>query len=125
MPKISNLGAIVDLSIAQATDFGPVSLTFLNPDQTPVNLTGSSLAADLRKNPTSPPLAAFTVVITDAVNGKATLSMPFSITSTLQAANVPNDPAGAYVWDLKWTDSLGDVSRPLYGAVTVWREITP
>lgn len=127
-PLVSNIGAVVNLAIAQATDFGPVTLTFTNPDGTPVDLTGVTLAADLAL-PATPrtPVATFTLTITSPPTaGIALMSMPDATTATLSAQAYPGDTSqGNYVWDLKMTSAGGLVSRPLYGQVTVWREVTP
>jgi len=127
-PLVSNLGAVVNLAIAQGTDFGPVTLTFTDSTGAPIDLTGASLAADLAL-PTSPgtSVASFTLAIqSPPTAGIALMSMPDSVTATLTAQNYLGDTtSGTYVWDLKLTSEGGSVSRPLFGNVTVWREVTP
>ena len=124
MQTVSNIGGAVTLQVAQGTTFGPVALTFTNPDGTPVNLTGAALAMEIRKTPSTPVLASATLIITNAAAGLAAMTLPDSVTSALQAGPNLGDPASQYVWDLKLTDASGYVSRPMYGPMQIWREVT-
>lgn len=124
MTLISNLGIEVDFEIVSGTDFS-ATLTLLNPDTTPINLSGSTFAADIKKSTVSPVVEqAMTVTMTDAVNGVLKVSLPHA-SNTLQAGATATDPEGQYVWDLKMTDSGGNVSHPRYGTVTIWSGVTP
>lgn len=125
MEILSNIGAQLNLAIAQNADFGPVTLTFTNADGTPVDLTGCNLAADLKKTPTGPVVEPFTCTITSPTTGVATLYMSAATTASLPCGASLTDPASAYVWDLKLTTGAAVISRPLWGNVTVWREVTP
>ena len=49
----------------------------------PLSLVGATLKSQIRKKSGAPVLAEFTVTITNAANGEATLSLPASVTSTL------------------------------------------
>jgi hypothetical protein len=115
--SLNNFGAQVDLGIVGATDFGPATITFTNPDGTPVNLTSFTAAAAIKQNQTGAVLATFTISIPTPANGIALMSMP-------EASTVALTP-GAYVWDFKLTNGSGLVSRPLWGNVTVTRYVTP
>lgn len=125
MQVLSNYGAQLNLAIAQGTDFGPVTLTFTNPDTTPLNLTGCTLAAALKSQPLGPVVEPFTMTITDPTHGVATLFMPAATTAALTCGPSPFDVASVYQWDMKLTDASGDVSRPLWGTASVLRSITP
>ena len=104
---VSNLGGDINWNVAQGTDFGPVTLTFTNPDNTPLNLTGCTLTSDIRKLPGGPIVANATVTITNATGGIATYLIPHAVTAALTAGANLNDPASLYLWDLKLVDALG------------------
>ena len=123
---VSNLGGAINWDVAQGTDFGPVTLTFTQPDGvTPVDLTGCSLLSEIRKNPSGPVLFTATTVITNPTGGVATYTIPAALTAALTPGASITDPQSQYVWDLKLTDSAGKVSRPCYGNLNLLREITP
>jgi hypothetical protein len=123
--QISNVGADVDLFIQQGADFAS-QLTFQNPDASPVNLTGCTLAAMLRRRGLETQLVAnFTVLVfAPATAGIATLSLSAAQTAILKCGETPADPDFQYVWDLKFVDSGGKASIPLRGAVMVLRSVT-
>ena len=125
MPVLSSIGGQLNLVIGQATDFGPVTLNFTNPNGTPVDLTGCTLASSLRKTPTGPVLASFVCTVTNAAGGVATMFMGHAVTGGLAAGPNVGDYESQYQWDLKLTDATGNVSRPLYGQCNVLRDITP
>ena len=123
---IGNVGARVDLALRQGADFA-TTLTFTNSDGSTVDLTGCELAAQLRRSPRSPAPAdaVFTVAINaPATAGIATMSLPAAASAPLVCGNEPSDPASRYFWDLQLTDAGGLISAPLFGAVTVYPEIT-
>ena len=123
MGAVSNIGPQIDLTLRQGADFGPMTLTF-TAGGAPVDLTGCTLAAQLRKTALGAAHASFEVDVTDPTNGVATLSMESGLTRGLSAGETMDDPKSQYVWDLKLLDSLGRVSTPLWGNVTVFRLVT-
>lgn len=125
MTQVTNVGAQVDLALQQGADFA-TTLTFQNPDTTPVNLTGCALAAVIRRRGLDKPqVAAFTVVINSpATAGIAAMTMARVISAALPCGETPADPVYQFVWDLKLTDAAGKISTPLWGNVTVQRDVT-
>ena len=88
---------------------------------TAINLTGASLASQIRKTQASSDiLASFSVTVTDAANGKATLSLTAAQTSALPAT------AAAAYWkhDVLLTRADGVKIRILEGDVTVDAAVT-
>lgn len=81
----------------------------------PVDLTGYTGAAQMRKHYTSTNAHAFTVAIANA-SGVVTLSMNATVTA--------NITAGRYVYDCELTDGSGTVSRLVEGIVTVTPQVT-
>jgi hypothetical protein len=114
----------VDLVIRQGADF-LTTLTFTNPDASAVDLTGCRLAAQIRKKPRDvASVANFTFVVATPTTGVATMSMAAAVTATILCGDSLQDPASEYHWDLELTDSLGKISSPLHGKVSVFREVT-
>lgn len=73
---------------------------------TPVDITGRSYSAMLKKSKTQAvPDATFTFVLTDPTNGEFTLYLDSAATSLLDV--------GCYKWDV-WQDAEG-TANPLFG----------
>lgn len=102
-----------NIVIDQGTDFS-TEINVTNNDGDPVNLTGFSAAAQLRKHYTSSSFTPFTVALN--VDGTITLSM-----NAVTSANVT---AGRYVYDCELTSSSNVVSRLVEGIVTVTPQVT-
>ena len=82
-----------------------------------MNLSGYSVASKFRSTHDSGTVAGtFTCTISDASNGKITMSMTNSTTSAIEE--------GMYVYDLEITNSAGTVTRVLQGSITVTPEVT-
>lgn len=127
MPQIGTKGAELDLLIRQGATFGPVFSTALNPNGTPINLTGATLRAQVRKTPTSPigEACVATFNILDAVNGQFEWFFTDEATTVLVAdSESETAPASVYVWDMELEDASGRVIPLLYGKVNVFREVT-
>lgn len=80
----------VNLEIVKNSDFEK-TFTVYNPLGTVQVLTGYSIESEIKRNPTSSEYITFVVAITDAVHGKAKLSLPHSITNTM---------SGNYMYDI-------------------------
>jgi hypothetical protein len=118
---ISNLGVRQDLIICQGADY-LTSWTFLNPNGSPMDLTGCLHAADLRKYPGGPVVASFTLTPTlNVVSGL----LPASVTTGISCGPNLVDELSRYQWDYKFTDSTPYVWRLFYGDAKVFRLITP
>jgi hypothetical protein len=100
--------------IDQGADYSTsIDVTDNNGD--PVDLTGYSGAAQMRKHYTSTNAHAFSVSIANAA-GVVTLSMNAAVTG--------NITPGRYVYDCELTDGTGTVSRLVEGIVTVTPQVT-
>lgn len=109
-----------DIEITKGDDYiHVVALSTRSPGTTalvPVDITGRTYQAMLRKNPAqATPDATFTVAVTDAVNGELTISLPNVTTTAL--------PAGCYKWDLQQNAS-GVINTILRGDATVGYDVT-
>lgn len=96
------------------------SVTITFSDKTtgdPVNITGRTYRAQIRRTPTDDViLASWTCNITNGAAGVLTLTMADTVTATLTAGNA--------VWDLEETTAGGLVSTPLGGIVTILSDVT-
>ena len=122
---IGNTGSRLDLRIRQGGTF-EFSIALKNPDGTPINLTGATLSAQIRRTglAPNPAVATFAIVVTSAVNGQASLSLTDAITAVITCGETETEKASRYVWDLELLDSAARVVPLLFGDVAVFREVT-
>jgi len=109
-----------DARIFQGASYS-YGLTLKNGSNTAINLTGCTLASQIRKTQASSEiLATFSVSITSASAGTATLSL-----SPTQTAALPATPAESY-WkhDVLLTRADGSIIRILEGDVEVDASVT-
>lgn len=123
---IGSKGAQLDLLVRQGGTFGPYKLTLLNPDTSPINLTGATLQAQIKKTPSSllgdTITASFSYI--DRVSGRVNMEFSATDTATLSAGADETSADSQYVWDLEMVDSSSRVIPLLYGQVSVFREVT-
>ena len=127
MPILGTKGANLDILIRQGATFGPVIARLKDNNGNPVNITGCTLRAQIRKTPTSTLVDGATAVfdITDPANGIFTFEFTAEVTTLLTAdSESETAPASIYVWDMEMQDSSGRVTALVYGKVNVFREVT-
>lgn len=100
----------LNLTIEQGTDF-EVSLTVRNKNKTPLNLLGYTATAKLKKHYSSQDFTSFVVTFLDRSNGRISISMSNSVTSTLKP--------GRHVYDVLLTAPNNLKSRVIEGTVIV------
>lgn len=103
-----------NIIIDQGTDY-EVTINVKDANTTPVNLTGFTGVAQLRKYFTSSRKYDFTVTI-GANTGEVTLAMA--------AANTASIAAGRYVYDCVLTSNTNVVSRIVEGIATINPRVT-
>jgi hypothetical protein len=125
-PVLGSRGKRLDLWIQQGATWGPHRMTIRNPDGTPMDLTGASMRAHLRRKALDPvALLAFTFTALDAVNGVMQWDqVAAAVTAGLTAGEDPMQIASRAVWDGELVDASGRVLRPMWGQVTIDREVT-
>lgn len=124
---LGSKGAELNLLIRQGATFGPNVCTLTNPDTSPVNLTGCTFRAQIRKTASDPLSsgAAATFTITNAALGEFYWEFTDEVTTVLVADSVSETaPASIYTWDMELEDASGRVIPLLYGTVNVFREVT-
>lgn len=122
MPAIGSFGEKLDLNIRQGACFA-FQIKLANPDATPVDLTGASATAMIRKSFADLlPAASFSAAITlpDTIE----LSLSAAATAGLTAGEKTTDKASLYLWDMEITWPDGCVTSPVYGDLRVKAEVT-
>jgi hypothetical protein len=109
MATISNL--YVD---AGATYSNIITVTASNGQS--LNLTGYTVASQMRKSYQSSTSYAFTSSVYDAINGKIRLQLTSSQSEAI--------PAGRWLYDVEITSTTGTKTRVVEGIVTVNPQIT-
>ena len=87
------------------------NIVFRNPDRTPLNLTGYSAAAKIRRYPTAKSFNILTVIFVNREQGQIRLYLNNNETSLLSA--------GRNYYDVIFTDSDGITSKKLEGSIIV------
>ena len=103
-----------NIIIDQGTTFS-TTINLTDEDELPVNLTGYTGDAEIRKHYTSSNSQSFSV----SLGGTAGI-----IVLSLTALQTANLAAGRYVYDVEITSSSNTVSRIVEGIVTVTPEVT-
>ena len=109
------MASISNIFIDQGATFTTtVTVTDANGDA--VNLSGYSVAAQIRKTFLSSSATAFTATISNASSGEITISLTPTQTAALEA--------GRFVYDVLITASGGTKTRVVEGQVTVNPSVT-
>ena len=105
-----------DIVIDQGSDFS-IELVVAQIGN-PVNLGSHSASAQLRPTPTSTTLSAtFTCQVTNASQGKLTMSLGYALTR--------NIASGKYYYDLElFNSSANSITRLIQGVARVTAEVT-
>lgn len=123
--SIGTIGERLDLLVRQGGTLGPFVCTMVNPDGTPVDLTGCSITGQIRKRPADAVIvAALAITITDPAGGAYRFGLPDDVTAAIVAGADISRPESLYVWDLELHDSAGQVIPLYWGDVRVHREVT-
>lgn len=109
------MASFVELTIEQGANFS-TDLDLRDSSGSLLNISGYSVASQMRKSYYSTSANNFTMTITDGSAGQITMSMNSSNTSNI----VP----GRYVYDILLTDGQGVKTRIIEGIVTVLPSVT-
>jgi len=104
----------VNITIEQGTDFSNV-FTVTNPDGSPLDLTGYTSSAKIKKFPSSTVSTPFTVGIVSAA-GQVVVSMAHTVSNALTP--------GRYYYDVITIASGGNISRIIEGMALVTPSVT-
>jgi hypothetical protein len=104
-----------NLVIDQGIDF-TTTVTLTNENNLPYDLTGYTVASQIRKNYASSTATATFSVVHDDTGGVVTLSLSNAITADIEP--------GRYLYDVEITSGSGTITRVVEGIVTVTAGIT-
>lgn len=105
----------VEITVEQNATF-TTTVTVTDATDSPVDLTNSSVKAQLKKSYYSLTAHDFTVTIPSPPNGEAILQ--------LSAATTANITPGRYVYDVIMIDQYGDTTRLFEGTAVVTPGVT-
>ena len=108
--------AILNLQIDQGSTFSKLITVYQTDGITLQNLTGYTVASQVRKNYTSTNYTTINATNNDPTNGVIVMSLTAAQTAALKA--------GRYVYDLQITAADGTVSRTIEGIITIKPEVT-
>ena len=124
--ELVNKGKELNLTIRQGATFGPIVCTLKDSTGTPVNITGYTVAAQVRKTPFTRKASGFaaTCVVVNGAAGQFSFEFEADDTATLIVGNSETDPESLYYWDLELIQPDTRVIPVIYGTVKVFREVT-
>ena len=103
------------LDIDQGSDFNTV-IELENNDGTPMDLRGFSVYSQFRKSYGSTTAYQFDATIVDALNGKISLALSGTTSSTIRP--------GRYLYDVELVIGTSSKTRVIEGIITINPEIT-
>lgn len=104
------------LDVDQGSDF-TVIIDLENDDSTPMDIRSVQIYSQFRKSYNSSTAYNFTCEIIDGANGKFSMKLPGSVSSTIRP--------GRYLYDVELYNSINNTkSRVVEGIVTINPEIT-
>ena len=123
---IINKGKELNLTIRQGATFGPIVCTLKDSTGAPVNITGYTVAAQVRKTPFTRKASGFaaTCVVVNGAAGQFSFEFEAEDTAKLIAGESENDTDSLYYWDLELIQPDTRVIPVIYGTVKVFREVT-
>lgn len=106
-----------NITVGRGEDFS-FTLTIADSDgSAPVNLTGDTFKAEVRRDAGKPLVATFSVTIEGAAAGKVKVKLP-------KAETLKLDGNARYKWDLFRIESSGNTTRLIYGDLQIENNIT-
>ncbi len=96
-------------------DYFPLTISLVQPNGLPLNLTGYEAQAQIRSNFGDNRLYNFTCTIDVPADGRVSVVLPSSVSSQIAA--------GSYVWDFQVREPSGNVRTYFAGDVTVYDEV--
>jgi hypothetical protein len=109
------MATISNLFVDAGSDYSNI-ITVSSTNGQPLNLSGYTVASQMRKSYSSSTSYAFTASVYDAANGKVRLQ--------LSASNSSAIPAGRWLYDVEITSASGSKTRVVEGIVTITPQIT-
>lgn len=109
------MATISNLFVDAGSEYSNI-ITVSSTNGQALNLTGYSVASQMRKSYSSSTAYAFTASIYDAPTGRVRLQLSASASSVI--------PAGRWLYDVEITSGAGAKTRVVEGIVTITPQIT-
>ena len=109
------MATISNLFVDAGSDYSNI-ITVSATNGQALNLTGYTVASQMRKSYGSTTVYSFAPSLYDALNGKVRLQLSASTSSSI--------PAGRWLYDVEITSPSGTKTRVVEGIVTITPEIT-
>jgi hypothetical protein len=109
------MATISNLFVDAGSDYSNI-ITVSATNGQALNLTGYTVASQMRKSYGSSTVFNFTSSVYEAANGKVRLQLPAATSSSI--------PAGRWLYDVEITSPSGTKTRVVEGIVTITPEIT-
>ncbi len=109
---------ILDITIEQGATFSR-TINYTDSEGEPIDLTGCTIAAQIRQSFSSSTAYAFTMTLTDAAEGEFTWVMSATNTALINAT-----AKAKWVYDVEITYPSGIVERILQGSCDVSQQVT-
>lgn len=109
------MATISNLFVDAGSDYSNI-ITVSATNGQALNLTGYTVASQMRKSYGSTTVYSFAPSLYDAANGKVRLQLSASTSSSI--------PAGRWLYDVEITSPSGTKTRVVEGIVTITPEIT-
>lgn len=123
MPQIGKPPARVDLLLVQGDDY-EFGFEIKDDEGNPVDLTGATLRAQVRKAPTLPVLFEPTFTSKVGSSSQRVMAVRGVDTAALAVGPTIKDPASKFVWDIELKDTAGDTRTIAEGVISIYREVT-
>lgn len=122
---LGGYGARCDWRIRQGASYTK-DFTYRVKNGPPINLTGCTVRAKIRKtrSTTAAAVATFTCTLTNAVAGQFRIVITDEATAAIPCGDTEREAKSKYVWDCEIEFPDGSVKAILYGNVFVLGEAT-
>lgn len=122
MPIVGDIGDRLDFDVRKGVVFGPINVALLNPDESPVDITGCTFESYIaRREVGSPVVAEFNINVITLNPAEFEFDLPENIVDLLECGSSHRDAKSIYKWGMKMIDSLGRPLQLFYGQITVWQ----
>ncbi len=123
LEPVGNVPDSQDINIYRGSKFS-YPFTATTAADAPLDLSGHTITAHLRRYRLGPLVVAFTVVVESAEDGELTISLSAAQTAALKCGEFPTHSASRYWWDLKVDPPSGDTFFLIQGEAFVWAQAT-
>ena len=126
MAQIGSIGERLDIILRQGSTLGPFIVTLTDSNGAPIDLTGATIAGQVRKNATDTgnPIATFDIVYINRVAGQFSFGIAKAVTALIPAGEYQESEESQYKWDMELIDTLTRCIPLYYGNFENFREVT-